>query len=64
MVNKENRKESIMYEYKVSIIKIKDAEDEMNAMAKQGWRVVTVTYCQAAAWAKDNVVVTLERSKG
>ena len=53
-----------MYEYKVEIYKINEAETEMNAMAKQGWRVVAVTYCQAATWAKDKVLVTLERNKG
>lgn len=52
-----------MYEYKVETIKIKDAENQMNALAKQGWRVVTVTYCQGATWAKDMIVVTFERSK-
>ena len=52
-----------MYEYKVEIYKVKEAENEMNAKAKQGWRVVAVTHCPAAAWAKDTVVVTLERNK-
>jgi len=52
-----------MYEYKVETYKIKDAENEMNVMAKQGWRVVAVTYCQGATWAKDKVLVTLERNK-
>jgi len=51
-----------MYEYKVEIYKVKEAENEMNAMAKQGWRVVAVTHCPAAAWAKDTVVVTFERN--
>lgn len=53
-----------MYEYKVEMYKLKEAEKEMNAMANQGWRVVAVTYCQAAAWSKDTVVVTFERNKG
>ncbi len=52
-----------MYEYKVETYKIKDAENEMNVMAKQGWRVVAVTYCQGATWTKDKVLVTLERNK-
>ena len=50
-----------MYEYKVEIYKVKEAEKEMNTMAQQGWRVVAVTHCPAATWAKDTVVVTLER---
>ena len=53
-----------MYEYKVEIYKVKEAEHEMNAMAKQGWRVIAVTHCPAASWAKDTVVVTLERDNG
>lgn len=53
-----------MYEYKVEIYKVKEAEHEMNAMAKQGWRVIAVTHCPAATWSKDTVVVTLERNKG
>ena len=51
-----------MYEYKVEIYKVKEAENKMNAMAKQEWRVVAVTHCPAATWAKDTVVVTVERS--
>ena len=51
-----------MYEYKVEIYKVKKAENEMNAMAKQGRRVVAVTHCPAT-WAKDTVVVTLEKNK-
>ena len=53
-----------MYEYKVEIYKVKEAENKMNEMGNQGWRVVAVTYCPAAAWSKDTVVVTLERNKG
>lgn len=52
-----------MYEYKVEIYKVKEAENEMNAMAKHGWRVVAVTHCPAATWAKDTVVVTFEKVK-
>lgn len=52
-----------MYEYKVEIYKIKEAENEMNAMARQGWRVVAVTYCPEATWAKDKVVVTFEKNR-
>lgn len=46
-----------MYEYKVEMFRIKDVENEMNALAKQGWRVVAVTYFQGATWAKDMVFV-------
>lgn len=32
-----------MYEYKVEIYKVKDAEKAMNELAREGWRVVTVS---------------------
>ena len=32
-----------MYEYKVDIYKIKYAQDAMNAYAKEGWRVISVS---------------------
>ena len=33
-----------MKEYKVAKVREKDAEATMNAMAQQGWTVVSVTY--------------------
>lgn len=52
-----------MYEYKVEVYKVKESENEMNQMAKQGWRVVAITHCPAASWSKDTIVVTFERNK-
>ena len=48
-----------MYEYKVEIYSVKNAEMEMNRMAKEGWRVVAVTPNVAVG---HGIVVTFERS--
>ena len=48
-----------MYEYKVEIYLVKNAEVEMNRMAKEGWRVVAVTPNVAVG---NGIVVTFERS--
>ncbi|MCI5936146.1 MAG: DUF4177 domain-containing protein [Lachnospiraceae bacterium] len=48
-----------MYEYKVDIYAVKNAEVEMNRMAKEGWRVVAVTPNIAMG---HGIVVTFERS--
>ena len=53
-----------MYEYKVEIYRVKDTEKEMNAPAKNGWRVISVTACDTLYWtSKDTIVVTFEREK-
>jgi len=53
-----------MYEYKVEVYRVKDAEKEMNALAKEGWKVISVTACDTLQWtAKDTIVVTYERNK-
>ena len=49
-----------MYEYKVETYKVKAAETAMNALAAQGWRVISVTPNQAVGFG---VVVTYERQK-
>ena len=49
-----------MYEYKVEIYKVKEAEEAMNKLAKDGWRVVTVSPNMAMGYG---VVVTFEREK-
>lgn len=33
-----------MYEYKVETYKVKIAENEMNKLAMEGWRVIAVVY--------------------
>ena len=53
-----------MYEYKVEVYRVNEAEEEMNALAREGWRVVAVTSNECILWtAKDTIVVTYERSK-
>lgn len=47
-----------MYEYKVETYKVKDAEKAMNELAKEGWRVVTVSPNEAMGFG---LVVTYER---
>lgn len=47
-----------MYEYKVATYKVKDAEKAMNELAKEGWRVVTVSPNEAMGFG---LVVTYER---
>lgn len=32
-----------MFEYKIGDYRVKEAEQKMNEMAKEGWRVVTFT---------------------
>lgn len=49
-----------MYEYKVEVYKVKNAEKQMNKLAKEGWRVVAVSPDIAKQYG---VVVTYERKK-
>lgn len=50
--------EGIMYEYKLECYKVNEAESEMNKLAKQGWRVVTVSPNIALGYG---IIVTYER---
>ena len=43
-----------MYEYKVEVYRVKEAEKEMNALAKQGWRIISVTACDTLSWNEKN----------
>lgn len=53
-----------MYEYKVEVCRVKEAEKEMNELAKCGWRVISVTSNECLSWmTKDTIVVTFERNK-
>lgn len=53
-----------MYEYKVEVYRVKEAEAAMNALAKEGWRVIAVTSNECLSWTtKDTIVVTFERKK-
>lgn len=47
-----------MYEYKVETYKVNDAENEMNRLAAQGWRVITVSPNVAMGFG---IIVTYER---
>lgn len=49
-----------MYEYKVETYKVKDAEKEMNKLALEGWRVISVTPNVSVGYG---IVVTYERQK-
>ena len=53
-----------MYEYKVEVYRVKEAEDGMNTLAREGWRVISITSNECLQWtAKDTIVVTFEREK-
>ena len=49
-----------MFEYRVEIYPIRQAETEMNRMAADGWRVIAVSPNIAAS---HGIVVTFERKK-
>jgi hypothetical protein len=49
-----------MYEYKVLVVPVKKAEEEMNKLAKEGWKVIEVSPNIAMG---QGLVVTLEREK-
>ena len=55
-----NKKERInmKYEYKVTKASVNAAEKEMNKLAKDGWRVITISPNVAVGMG---VVITLER---
>ncbi len=47
-----------MYEYKVNVYKVREAAEEMNRLASQGWRVIAVSPDIAAGYG---IIVTFER---
>ncbi len=49
-----------MYEYKVETYLVKAAEAGMNKLAKEGWRVISVTPNEAMGCG---IIVTYERLK-
>ena len=49
-----------MYEYKVLVVPVKKAEEEMNKFAKDGWKVIEVSPNSAMG---QGLVVTLEREE-
>ncbi|MBE6529632.1 MAG: DUF4177 domain-containing protein [Ruminococcaceae bacterium] len=50
-----------MFEYKVEVYKIKNAAEEMNRFAADGWRVIAVSPNVASGFG---IVVTYERKIG
>ena len=51
----------MMYEYKVVIYKVREAEKEMNKLACEGWKVIAIMPNQAMGYG---MVVTFERLRG
>ncbi|NDO46361.1 DUF4177 domain-containing protein [Clostridium sp. MD294] len=49
-----------MYEYKVETYKVNAAEEAMNKLANDGWRVITVSPNMAIGYG---IIVTYERKK-
>jgi len=49
-----------MYEYKVIMVSFKDADAELNKMAKEGWRVVN---SQPNIAQGHGMIIILERQK-
>lgn len=64
-VTNKRQEDIVMYEYRVEVYRVKEAENAMNALAREGWRVISVTSNEALQWTvKDMVVVTFERKTG
>lgn len=49
-----------MYEYRVEVLKVKEAEAKMNALGNAGWRVVAVSPNVGMGYG---IVITFERVK-
>lgn len=49
-----------MFEYRVEIYAVRKAEEEMNRMAMDGWRVIAVSPNQAVGFG---IIVTYERQR-
>lgn len=49
-----------MFEYRVEIYGVKEAEKKMNAMAAEGWRVITI---MPNIVRGHGMIVTFEREK-
>ena len=47
-----------MYEYKIETYKVKEAAEYMNELAKEGWRVISVSPNEAMGFG---LVVVFER---
>ena len=60
VLQEKRREELFMVEYRVELYAVRKAEDEMNRMAQEGWRVISVCPNQAAGFG---IIVTYERAK-
>ena len=54
-----------MLEYKVIHTTVRDAEEEMNRLAEDGWRVVSTTTVSGSSFTINStpLIVTLERER-
>ena len=59
-MQRKNRSEITVFEYRVEIYAVREAEEKMNRMAADGWRVIAVSPNLAAG---HGIVVTFERQK-
>ena len=59
-MERKNRSEKSMFEYRVEIYAVREAEEKMNRMAADGWRVIAVSPNLALG---HGIVVTFERQK-
>ena len=59
-MQRKNRNEPTMFEYRVEIYAVREAEEKMNRMAAEGWRVIAVSPNLALG---HGIVVTFERQK-
>ena len=59
-MQRKNRSEITVFEYRVEIYAVREAEEKMNRMAANGWRVIAVSPNLALG---HGIVVTFERQK-
>lgn len=59
-MQRKNRSEITVFEYRVEIYAVREAEEKMNRMAADGWRVIAVSPNLALG---HGIVVTFERQK-
>ena len=60
IMQRKNRSEMTVFEYRVEIYAVREAEEKMNRMAADGWRVIAVSPNLALG---HGIVVTFERQK-
>jgi len=52
-----------MFEYKVIIVKVREAEEVMNRMAREGWQVVSTSMMSGESFTVNgaHLIVTMQR---